>query len=170
MTKHALWLIAGLGCAHSTTAPVHPAVNADMTSFSFYVGHWSCRGAELDDKDRVVAEYPLAIDVEPLLDGSWLSVVVAKDGAPVTTELKGYSPADRRYHHVWATGGGAWGSLSSDGWHGDEMTFVDDHPTSDPERMVFTRISSSRYAHRAEVQTPSGWHTTFRKTCDKTAS
>lgn len=169
MTKHVVWLLAVLGCAHTARPPAAPALSGEMARFSFYVGEWQCKGTELAAGEKVVTEMPLTVKVHPLLDGSWLSIVVEERGKPVTTEFKGYNPTDKKFHHVWATEGGQWGSLSSDGWHDNEMTFVDDHPGPEAERMVFHRDSDNHYTHRAEVQDSSGWHATFRKVCDKRA-
>jgi len=168
MTKHVVWLLGVFGCAHSVRPPVAAtALTGEMSKLSFYVGEWSCKGTEIEN-DKVVAEYPLAVKVSPLLDGSWLSIIVEKDGAPITAELKGYNPTDQKFHHVWAVGAGEWGSLSSEGWKDSEMTFTDDKPGV-AERMVFHKDSDTHYTHRAEAQDSSGWHATFRKVCDKRA-
>lgn len=173
MTKHVVWLFAVVGCAHSARPPVAaikaPALTGEMAKLSFYVGEWSCKGSEIGEGDKVTAEYPLGIKVSPLLDGSWLSIIVEKDGAPITAEFKGYNPTDKKFHHVWAVGGGEWGSLSSEGWKDGEMTFVDDRPGTTAERMVFHKDSDTHYTHRAEAQDSTGWHATFRKVCDKRA-
>lgn len=172
MTKHVVWLLGVLGCTHTVRPPVAasvtPALTGEMAKLAFYVGDWSCKGTEIEG-DKVVAEYPLGVKVVPLLDGSWLSITVVKDGAPVTTELKGYSTADKKFHHLWAVGAGEWGSLSSVGWRDKEMTFEDDHPSATSERMVFHKDSDTHFTHRAEAQDAGGWHVTFRKVCDKRA-
>lgn len=173
MTKHVVWLVAVLGCAHGGRPPVAasaaPALTGEMAKLSFYVGAWACTGSEIGEGDKVVAEYPVEVTVAPVLDGSWVSIIVAKDGAPVTTELKGYNATDKKFHHLWAVGGGEWGSLSSEGWRDNEMMFVDDHPGAAAERMVFHKDSETHYTHRAETQDAKGWHATFRKVCDKHA-
>ena len=172
MTKHVAWLLAVVGCAHSMRPPVAaiaaPALTGAMAKLSFYVGEWSCKGSEIEG-EKVVTEYPLDVKVSPLLDGSWVSIIVVKDGAPITAEFKGYNATDKKFHHLWAVGGGEWGSLSSEGWQDNEMTFVDDHLGATAERMVFHKDSDTHYTHRAEAQDANGWHATFRKVCDKRA-
>jgi hypothetical protein len=168
-----------LGCAGAAThapAPVAPtpaavALSPEMSKLGFYVGRWSCKGTELDAATgAAVKAYDLTVDVTPRLDGSWLQIEVLDSGAPITHELKGFDSRDQKFHHVWATGGGMWGSLTSDGWEGDHMTFVDDKPApgASLERMVFTRDSDVHYHHRAEALASDGtWHATFTNDCAK---
>jgi hypothetical protein len=155
----------------TTTTPT-PALAGAMQPLGFYVGQWSCKGTELDAAGNAVAAEALGIRVTPRLDGSWLEVVVLVDGAAVTHELKGYSTADRKFHHLWAVGEGAWGSLTSDGWNGAQMVFVDDRPApgAPAERMVFTKDTDTHYTHRAEVAdagADGGWRATYTKDCVK---
>jgi hypothetical protein len=168
-------VIATTACAHSSVdrsprAPASvPALSTEMAPLGFYVGRWSCRGADLDASGATTHTYDLVVDVTPRLDGSWLEIVVSEGGIPVTHELKGFDHRDHKFHHVWATTDGEWGSLTSDGWVGDGMTFVDDKPApgTQAEHMVFTRVDDRHYSHRAESPTSDGWQPTFTKVCEK---
>jgi hypothetical protein len=152
-------------------APAPTALAGEMAPLGFYVGRWACKGTELDAAGKAVKAYDLTVDVTPKLDGSWLEIVVLDGATPVTHELKGYDARDHKFHHLWAVPG-QWGSLTSDGWEGDHMTFVDDKPAAGAaaERMVFTKDSDVHYRHRAEALAADGtWHATFTKDCAKHA-
>jgi hypothetical protein len=111
------------------------------------------------------------VEVTPRLGGSWLEIAVLDHGTALTHELKGFDPRDHKFHHVWASDDGSWGSLTSDGWRDGRMIFVDDKPDpgTSPERMVFEKQSDTHYTHRAETPVGDGWRATFTKDCTRQA-
>lgn len=163
------WLAAcHPAAAAPATATSRPALVPEMKRLSFYVGEWQCRGVSTDVDGTRHEHGALRVSVVPVLDGTWLEVRVSEDGVPATSELKGYDPHAHRFRHVWATGEGQTGSYTSPGWVGNQMVFLEDHPASGrPERTVFTRLGETRYSHRAEVDTGSGYRVEFEKTCSK---
>lgn len=177
MTRHNLlaFVVVSpvLACAGARPPPPAtakaPALTSEMAGLAFYVGRWACHGTALDAAGKEEKAYDLTIEVTPQLDGSWLEIAVIDQGKAVTHELKGFDRRDHKYHHVWASDDGAWGSLTSDGWADDQMVFVDDKPDpgTSPERMVFHKVSDVHYTHRAEAPVGDGWRPTFTKVCDK---
>ncbi len=153
------------GCAHP--APKVP-LSPNLASFAFYVGDWTCDGTQYDATGKATEHLKLAIAVRPDIE-NWFHIGVLLDGKPLTSELKGYDPASRSWHHLWTSTDGTSGSLTSTtGWQGDAMAFDEDHP--DPKertRMTFTRIDATHYTHRAEVDTGAGYHLDFEKRCTK---
>lgn len=148
-------------------AAPHASLPAGMTELAFYVGDWRCEGVAYDAGVRA-APVPLEIHVRPVLGGSWLEVAVFDRTGQRTTELKGYDPATKQLHHIWATPDGAWGSLTSHGWAGANLVFDVDQP--DPkakERMTFTRVDDTHFTHRAEVDEGRGYQLAYEKTCHK---
>lgn len=163
------WLAA---CHPSAATPPpaapRPRLAPEMERLSFYVGEWQCRGVSTEESGARHEVPNLRVTVVPVLDGTWLEVRVFEDGVPATSELKGYDRHAHRFRHVWATGEGQTGSYTSPGWVGNQMVFLEDHPTSGrPERTVFTRLGETRYSHRAEVDTGGGYRVEFEKTCTK---
>lgn len=165
------WLSACQAAARPAAvapAPRRPALAPEMRGLSFYVGEWQCRGVSTDEKGARHPHGALRVSVVPVLDGTWLEVRVFENGVPATSELKGYDRQAHRYRHVWATGDGQSGSLSSSGWEGDHMVFHDDHPPPDArERATFTRVDDTHYSHRSELDTGGGYRLAFEKTCRK---
>lgn len=173
-----------LGCAGRASPPARAPTSAaaaetfappetmpaEMAPLAFYVGRWTCKGTQRDADGNAVKTYDdLTVEVSPHLDGSWLQVVVLDGGKPATRELKGYDVQDKKFHHIWAAPG-QWGSLTSDGWDGDHMIFVEDATPAgnSPQRMIFTKDSDRHYRHQAEAWgSDEAWHVMFEKDCTK---
>jgi hypothetical protein len=157
-----------LVAAPAATAQPAPALSKEMAKLAFYVGRWSCQGTEFAPGGAETATEQLSIEVTPVLDGSWLSVIVSKDGHPITRELKGYDSRDHKFHHLWTYAGGIWGSLTSDGWNGTQLVFTEDHPAAaGGDRMTFQYLDDQHFAHRAESSVNGSWQLAYDKKCSK---
>ncbi|MGE0868205.1 MAG: hypothetical protein AB7P03_06580 [Kofleriaceae bacterium] len=151
--------------ASSASTPLSP----ELERLRFYLGEWSCKVDVYDGGDQVKSTEELAVLVHPVLAGTWLSIEVIENGKKVTSELKGYDATNKRWRHLWVADNGQNGSLSSDGWHGDQMVFLDDPPLPGTKggRMTFTKISDNDYSHRAETDNGNGFRIDFEKRCHK---
>ena len=84
-----------------------------------------------------------------------------------TAELKGVD-ADGKWHHIWTSSDGSYGSLSSPGWTGNQLVFDEDHPAADSRmRMTFTKLDDTHFTHESAVDTGTGFVRDFAKTCHK---
>jgi hypothetical protein len=174
-------LVVGLafvgGCHSGTTAPTHPpertstvALVSELETLRFYLGDWDCDVRVFDEHDKVSQQVKLAVRVRPELAGRWLKINVIESGRAVTSELKGYDAPGKRFRHLWVADTGESGTLSSPGWDGDQMVFVDDPaPPGAKWRMTFVKRSETAYTHRAETDAGSGYRVAFEKSCRKRA-
>ncbi len=133
-----------------------------MATLEFYVGSWGCTGHDLTKN----VDIPLHIEVHKVLGGSWLSVRVFRDGKQVSDEFKGYDADRKKYVHLFVDKGGA-GTLVSDGWTGDHMSFLEEASSSNPARTVFTKLGETSFSHKWEVDSGNGFKTVFEKICRK---
>ncbi len=138
-----------------------------LSKVAFYVGRWRCDGLAYDEQGAVTKNYPgLDIRVAPEF-ANWLRVEVFDGGQQITSELKGVDPKGV-WHHIWASDDGAYGSLTSPGWNGDQLVFDEDHPApTERTRMTFTKTDATHYTHTAEVDRGNGFRLEFEKTCHK---
>jgi hypothetical protein len=154
--------------ALATASIAKPQLSPSLQSLAFYTGTWSCDGEQYNDSGTVTEKMKLGISVIPVID-NWLSVTVSESGKPITSELKGYNPVTKDFHHLWTAFDGTSGSFTSKGWDGDHLVFDEDHPAAAMKmRMTFTKIDDTHFAHNAEVdKNNAGFKLDFRKTCTK---
>jgi hypothetical protein len=143
-----------------------PALKPPVDSLAFYVGNWQCKGTYFATADEPEKKWEATMKVEPELDGSWLSVQMTGPGENRTIEHKGYDPTAKKWMHIVVVRNGGWGTLSSPGWTGSQMTFTPDDP-ADKTRGTFTKLSETSYSH-AEVRiTDKGEVKDWEKICTK---
>jgi hypothetical protein len=163
-------LVVAAACHAPPAAKPQPSaqLGPGLEKLAFYVGDWACDGVGYDAQGKPNEHASLIVRVRPAF-GSWLEITVWKNGKQLTTELKGWEAETKKFHHIWATPEGAWGSLTSPDWDGDHLVFEDDHP--DPKargRMTFKLGDDTHYTHRAEVDEGAGYRLDYEKTCRKT--
>lgn len=140
-------------------------LTAAQRQLQFYVGRWSCEAIEYD----AGKPHPMkmAVKVEPVFDGAWLAVNVFVDGEQVGSELKGFD-SEHKFHNLWTSPDGAWGSLVGAGWEGSRIVADEEHPTAGSRmRTTFTKIDETHYTHHADVDEGSGYKPVFEKSCHK---
>lgn|GEM_PF-3292873 len=165
-----IFLVGLFGCAHAAAPAVGRVaptrtLGPALASLGFYLGDWSC--SVTDENGKVAKDYPiLEIKVAPVY-ANWFSIEVWDHDTQITSEMKGVDEKGL-FHHIWTSGDGAYGSLSSKGWEGARLVFEEDHPdASSKTRMTFTKLDATHYTHLSEVDTGTGWKTEFQKTCHK---
>jgi hypothetical protein len=163
--KLAFLIVASAACTSARpTTPVSPA----LATLAFYVGDWACDGTAFDPAGTPTEHLTLGVEVRPAIE-NWFRITVLEHGTPVTSELKGFDPTTRTFHHLWTSRDGSSGSLTSaTGWHGNTLVFDEDHaaPTS-RTRMTFTKVDDTHFTHRAETDLGAGYRVEFEKRCTK---
>lgn len=161
----AVGLASACGAAPPRPAPP-PALRAPLDSLAFYVGTWSCRGTTFAAEGQPEEHWTARVEVQPELDGRWLSVQMSGPDRSRTAEHKGYDPATKTWHHVAVTNDGSWATLTSAGWDGATMVFVPDD-RSDPTRTTFTKLGERAYSHAVTRPTEHGDVKIWEKVCTK---
>lgn len=170
-----VFAITALSSCATTTAP-SPASSAGrpaalappLDSLAFYVGHWQCKGTRFSENGQPKERWQATIDVEPELDGKWLSVRMTGPDENRTAEHKGYDPSSKRWIHVAVANDGSWITMSSPGWSGSgsQMVFTpDDH--TDRSHATFTKLSETAYSHAVSLDTDHGPEKVWEKQCTK---
>jgi hypothetical protein len=158
-------------CAATAPAPQTqpaartPKLDPALQSLAFYVGSWDCKGTWFTDTGQVEKQWSAGIQVEPELDGKWLSVKMTGPDDNRTVEHKGYDPTSKRWIHVAVANDGSWVALSAPGWTGASMVFSPDQP--DGTHATFTRLSDTSYSHEVTRDTERGPATLSKKVCTK---
>jgi hypothetical protein len=93
-----------------------------MQSLAFYVGNWDCEGDTYNAVGKVTGKEKLLVEVTPDMD-NWIDVFVNENGKRVTSEIKGWDPTAKEFHHYWTGSDGTSGSYTSKGWEGNEMVY-----------------------------------------------
>jgi len=160
-------VLAAVGCGRAARAPDAP-VSPSLASLAFYIGDWQCAGTQFDEAGTPTEHLDLAIEVRPALE-NWFRITVLEHGTPLTSELKGYDPTTKSFHHLWTSRDGSSGSLTSTaGWQGNTLVFDEDHAdAASKTRMTFTKLDDTHYTHRAETDTGAGYRLGFEKHCTK---
>jgi hypothetical protein len=167
--------IAGLpscapAAAPTTAAPDRPAAVAlkpPLDSLAFYVGTWRCKGTWYATSTEPEETWEATMEVEPELDGTWLSVKMIGPGANRTIEHKGYNPTKKRWDHIAVLQEGSWALFTSPGWTGSAMVFTPDDPAEKSTRATFTKLSETSYSHVVTRETDHGVEKVWEKVCTK---
>jgi hypothetical protein len=163
--------VFSMGCASSAKSVAKPGSATPLVpalqQLGFYLGTWTCSGVQHAADGSIAEKMQLAIVVETAIE-NWLSVKVFQDGKALTSELKGWNPATKDYHHIWTANDGTFGSFTSSGWDGSKLVFNEDHALADMKtRMTFTKVDDAHFTHTAEVDRGKGFILDFEKSCSK---
>jgi hypothetical protein len=152
--------------APAPSAPKPPALDPALKSLEFYVGSWSCKGTNYAADGKVEKTWEARLEVVPVLDGKWLSVQMIGPGMNRSAEHKGYDAEKKRWVHVYVGNDGGWGTMTSDGWTGSSMVFLDPEDASGYAK--FTKIDERTYSHGVTVKTEQGGERkAWEKVCTK---
>jgi hypothetical protein len=147
--------------------PTAPALQPPLDSLAFYVGSWKCKGTSFATSGQAEEKWEATVDVEPELDGTWLSVKMTGPGPNRSIEHKGYDAATKRWHHVGVINGGVWFAMISVGWTGSQMVFTDDQKDPDKGYATFTKLGETSYSHSMTFETDKGPEKVSEKVCTK---
>jgi hypothetical protein len=106
------------------------------------------------------------MEVEPELDGFWISVRMFGPGPNRSAEHKGYDPATKKWVHLAVGNSHGWLLLTSPGWEGSKMVFAPQDP-ADKARATFTKLSETSYSHVATSETDGVVIKDWEKLCTK---
>jgi hypothetical protein len=157
-------VVASLARAAEPGSP--PKVSAEMKSFDFYPGDWSCKVTQFPE-GKV---NPVAVRVRKILGGSWLSVrVFDEKEVQETDEFKGYDAEQKQFRHLAIWPGGS-ESFVSAGWEENKLISLREGPGNAKARTTMTKLSETAYSHLFEEDVGQGFQPVFEKKCTKRRS
>lgn len=158
--------------------PLVASAEAKPTDLDWYIGKWTCQGAEYEGgvvTDRMTA----TAEMTKVLGGNWIAVrmdfMKSEKGTPQSesSEMRGFDPKRKKWVHVYfVNAAGGYGMAESDGFVGQKMVWTTvatpgNPPPTPAERATIVKLADNRYQFYVEVQTPKGWQKTFEKNCTK---
>jgi hypothetical protein len=166
MKLFAIAIAVVAGCATpGTTAPPRSPLAPSLSSLSFYVGEWDCRGTTFAAADHGEQHWKAKVIVAPELDGSWLSVQMIGPGSSRTVEHKGHD-AEGNWVHLSVAPGGQWVVLTSPGWTDSRMVYRSSD-AADSTITTFTKLDDHTYSHGDARPTEHGLEKQWEKVCSK---
>ena len=142
------------------------ALKPPLDSLAFYVGTWQCKGTYFATKDQPEETWEARMEVEPELDGFWLSVRMFGPKANRSAEHKGYDPDTKKWIHLVVGNSHGWVLVTSPGWEGSKMVFASYDP-ADKTRATFTKLSDTSYSHVVTRETDGVVANDWQKVCTK---
>jgi Protein of unknown function (DUF1579) len=163
-----LSLVVLSACQHASSAAA-PGLQGKLSQLDFYVGDWTCHGEEYGESGEVKAKFEATVRVRPVAQRAWLQINYDSSDGSHTLEFKGFDTAKNQWTHVWAASDGTWGSITSQGFMGNSLTF----PTIQVDaqghhiQTVFTKLGPTAFSHGDEAVVGESTRPIWKKTCTK---
>jgi hypothetical protein len=170
-------LVSSAAFAQSASQnPAAPKPAPQMAQLNYFVGTWSCIGAQpysvFGDDHEIQA---LAVGSTDL-NGFWLQLRFTElrtgdnDDPGAWTYQIGYDTVGKQIVASWTDNYGGWGMQTSPGWDGNKLVLTGTYYVDGQKitaRDTFEQANGTTMAHLSELEADKVWTTLDSETCHK---
>ncbi len=156
--------------------PTVPVPAPQMAQLNYFVGIWSCVGAQpfsvFGDDHEIQA---LAVAIMDL-GGFWLQLKFTElktgdnEHPGAWTYQIGYDASGKRYVATWNDNFGGWGTQTSPGWDGNKLVLTGTYVVNGQQmaaRDTFEQANKTTMSHLSELEADKNWTVLESETCHK---
>ena len=157
-------------------ADAPPGPNPKLKELKYFVGNWSCKGTGFAFMGTPEHKTSASVEVNWTLNDYWLSFYYHEskttiNAHPVAVRIFwGWDEQVKKFASGSVDNMGSYYIQNSPGWDGDKLTFDGDlhgGGATMKVRDVFTKVSSTKVEHLAEVEMDGKWSKLDEETCTK---